>query len=294
MPSVTLCPNPWTHDRQVKTVAPGSSLESILTDTRYPLDYFSVSIDGVPVPRERWSVLHPDDNQVITARVWPQGGGGGGGQSKNVGMMIAGVLLIAAAVAVAVFTGGAGAPLSFGMGTFAGKLLLAGTTIAAAGLLGLITPAPRLPRAGTQEQVFGLAGTRNVFDPFGSIGKVFGKVRVYPPMGAVPFTEIAGPDQYLRMIFEVGYGPVQISDIRIGQTSIDEYEDVELEIREGWPEDEPLTLYTRDVVEQGLAITLSSSSGWIQQTSSPEADELSMDLGRVGDLESGALRHAHL
>jgi sulfur carrier protein ThiS len=284
MPTMTLCPNPWTHDREVRTVEPGVSLEAILGETTYPLDHFSVSIDGVPVPRERWSVLHPDDNQVITARVWPQGGGGGGGQSKSIGMMVAAVLLIAAAVVVGIATAGAGAPLSVMFSGLAGKLLMAGGTLAAAGLLGLITPTPRLPRAGTQEQVFGLSGTRNIFDPFGSIGKVFGKVRVYPPMGAVPFTEIAGPDQYLRMIFEVGYGPVQISDIRIGQTSIDEYEDVELEIREGWPEDEPLTLYTRDVVEQGLAITLSSASDWIQQTSSPEADELSMDLAALSGL----------
>ena len=48
--------------------------------------------------------------------------------------------------------------------------------------------------------------------------------RTVPPLGALPYTETVGDTQYLRMLFVWGYGPLEISDLRIGETPLSEFE----------------------------------------------------------------------
>ncbi|MBD4185358.1 hypothetical protein GUH45_17240, partial [Xanthomonas citri pv. citri] len=65
-------------------------------------------------------------------------------------------------------------------------------------------------------------------------------VRMTPPYGAEPYTEVQGDDQYLRLLFVWGYGPLDISDIKIGETDISEYDGVEIETRQGYAGDSAL------------------------------------------------------
>src|SRR5690625_6435350 len=106
----------------------------------------------------------------------------------------------------------------------------------------LIKP-PKPPGAPREaERLPGISGQSNQLAPFGTIDKIYGRVRVVPELGAKPYTEIAGDDQYLLMLLVVAHGPLEISDIGIGETPITHLDDYEIAVRPGHWDDEPITL----------------------------------------------------
>ena len=107
---------------------------------------------------------------------------------------------------------------------------------------------------------------------------ILGRHKMVPPLGAQTYTEIHGGSQYLRMLVVWGYGPLAISDIRIGETPIGDFEDVEIETREGRATDAPITLYTRNVFEERFSILLSSADGWHTRTTRAETEEIILDF----------------
>ncbi|MFQ5786189.1 MAG: host specificity factor TipJ family phage tail protein [Alphaproteobacteria bacterium] len=123
-----------------------------------------------------------------------------------------------------------------------------------------------------------ITGTRNRQRPFGVVPRVLGRHRMVPPLGAAPFTEIVGDDQYVRLLFVWGYGPLDLSDFRIGETPLSAFADVQAEHLAGWISDPPLTLFPKTVVEESLQILLKQSSSWTTRTTDPDADEISIDL----------------
>ncbi len=52
---------------------------------------------------------------------------------------------------------------------------------------------------------------------------VLGRHRVFPPYAAQPYTEIDGDDQYWRAMFLIGYGPVELEELKIGETPIEDF-----------------------------------------------------------------------
>jgi hypothetical protein len=151
-------------------------------------------------------------------------------------------------------------------------------------------------RAGDQCAVSGIKGradqqqrgsTAAQFDPgranqaqsFGPINVILGTHRISPNYAAKPYTEIVGDDQYLRLLFCFGYGPLAIiSDLKIGETPIGSFDDVTVEIRQGFAGDPPITLYPGVVDEQSLSIKLTSAGGWQVRTTAAETDEISIDV----------------
>ncbi|NNG03992.1 MAG: hypothetical protein HKM95_07805, partial [Inquilinus sp.] len=104
------------------------------------------------------------------------------------------------------------------------------------------------------------------------------------PYAAQPYTEVEGDDQFWRALFLVGYGPVAIEELKIGETPIGDFQDVEVEIREGYPTDPPRALFTDDVFEEGLSIALTEAGGWQQRTTAQDAEEISVDITFPGGL----------
>jgi hypothetical protein len=125
---------------------------------------------------------------------------------------------------------------------------------------------------------YSLAGARNSAQPFGSVPVVLGKHLVYPPYGANPYTEILGNDEYLRMLFVWGYGPLKIEDIKIGDTPIANYSDYEIETREGRVTDAPLTLIPSVVHQDSIGVELTQVGGGVTRSARAGADELSVDI----------------
>lgn len=195
------------------------------------------------------------------------------------------------------------------IGAIGGKLALFGLSATAWSLIGigisvvgmiaqrmLIKP-PKPPAAPREaERLPGIAGQSNTLAPFGAIDKVYGRVRVVPKLGAKPYTEIAGSDQYLRMLLVVGHGPLNISDIRIGETPITLFDDYEIEVRPGHWDDDPITLYRGVVAEEALGIAMDETNASAVRTLGMNVPEASIDitfpsgLGRQNEKDFGVSR----
>lgn len=166
----------------------------------------------------------------------------------------------------------------------------ASLTALTVGLTLLLRPKGPKGIGGPDQQTQSITGVGNQTDPFGAITKVYGNVRIYPKFpGKVQtqYTEIVGSDQYLRFLLLVCRGPVTLTrqELKIGETSIENFQDVELNILEGRSTDPPLTIYTRDVRETSLAVGLTQAADWQQQTTELDADEISVDWSFLRGLQ---------
>jgi len=284
-------PNPFTTERVDLCLPAGLTLAEMIARVQPDPELIAhahVYIDDWSIPRDRWHVVRPRPGRTVTVRVVPQGGGGGG---KNPLRTVLSIAVIAASFA---FGGPLGAALgisetagaSLGLAAGALQAAVGGAIITAVGtlLVNAIAPPPR-PKLG---QISGaptrdsptlfITGSRNRANPFGVVPRPLGKHRMVPPLGALPYTEIVGEDQYLRMLFVWGYGPLDITDLRIGETPLTSFSDVETETVQGFPNDPALTLFPNDVFEDTLSITLTQAAGWQVRTTQPNADEISVDM----------------
>lgn len=240
------------------------------------------------IPRDLWRVVRPKPDVPITLKVVPQGGGGGGG-GKN---PLRAVMTIAIIVASIYFPPLAAAGMGFNAGTVgftvASAFTAAAITIGGTFLMDMVAPI-RPPTIGdlsgagggssTQDSpTLSIEGARNQLRPFSTVPVVLGVHRHVPPLGAKSYTEIIGEDHYARILVVWGYGPLKIENIKIGETSIDDFEGVQIETREGRDSDDPITLFPDQVIQDDFSILLEQTASWQTRTSQPDCDELSVDI----------------
>lgn len=79
-----------------------------------------------------------------------------------------------------------------------------------------------------------------------------GTHRYAPPFAATSWTEVVGDWQYVRALFTFGYGLVELTDFRIGETSIADHDEVEIKVRDGRAGDAPISLYPRQILEESI------------------------------------------
>ncbi len=103
---------------------------------------------------------------------------------------------------------------------------------------------------------YSISGWRNRYDPDGAVPVVLGQIRYAPPFAARSHTEVVGDWQYIRAVFNFGEGPLDLSDFRIGDTSLAEFDEVDIEVRQGLSGDLPLSLYPRQIVEESIGVEL--------------------------------------
>jgi hypothetical protein len=165
------------------------------------------------------------------------------------------VLLIVVQVAALAFAGPVAGLLGLGQGAFAVGAVGAGLTVIGSLLVNALVPMPEedAQRSRQNYRITGWANEVRLDEP---VPDLHGLHRVAPPFAATSYTEIVGDQQFVRAVFCVGLGPIKLSDIRLGETSIADYSDVEMEVREGRPDDEPLSLYPRQVLEETEGIEL--------------------------------------
>ena len=274
---IRACPHPFSSAR-VDGVAPeGSSLEEAVRQAVPMLDelreYVHASVDGIPVPERDWASTELRAGQLVAIRALPSG--------KKFWRSIL-------TIAVLAWAGAAGARIAGGWGWGAvGKGIVSGAlTFGALAIVNNLVPPPgEIPgqvselEAGT----YSIAGARNRLRPYGVVPLVLGRHLVTPPYAAVPYTEVLGSEQYLRLLFLVGYGPVTISDIKIGDTPIDSYSDVTYEVFEGYPTDGQSQIYQGDVAEKVVGALLTQAGGWVTRTADT-LDSLSVDIEFPGGL----------
>ncbi len=201
----------------------------------------------------------------------------GGGAARTVLTLVVAV----AAIVLAAPTGGlslgllaaTGIPVAIGSALIAGGIMLAGTLAINA----LFPIRPPEAQDTSSKQLNSIQGAQNQANPFGPVPVVLGTHRQSPYYAARPFTEIVGDDQYLRLLFCMGYGPLGLTNFRIGETPLSSFSDYEIEVRQGFGTDTAVTIYPGEVDEVALQITLEPSV-WNSQTTVPDTDEISWDV----------------
>lgn len=242
-----------------------------------------VFIDGQLIPKAEWEWAVPQAGQLVTVRVVPTGGQGGGKDALRIVAMIGVIAAAMFAPAALGALGVGGLTTSTGALTFQAALVSATVSIVGSLAVNALIP-PTKPKMndlsglGNNSPTLSLTGSSNQLAPYAPIPRVYGRHRFYPSMAARPFTEVVGNDQYLRLLFCCGYGPLALSELKIGQTPIDQFSEVEVEIRYGFDNDAPLTLFPDDVYEDALSVLLTSAGGFQQRTSQPNVRELSVDV----------------
>lgn len=272
--TATVVPHPFSVERRQKTFPPGQSLAQIVAEAQ-PDPYLArcahVTLGGDDIARKDWPRVYPKPGVPLTIRMVPMGGGGGKNPLRTV--------LSLALTAVAPVISGSIAGFFGATGTLFGRIISTGVSIVSRLALNALAP-PSRPRFSAQKEspTLFIQGAQNNAYPFGRIPKVLGKHRLVPPLGALPYTETVGADQYLRMLFVWGYGPLHISDLKIGETLLSKFEDVEVETRQGYSDDAPLTLYSNSVIQNDLQVLVKNSDGYILRTTEADADEISVDI----------------
>jgi hypothetical protein len=277
------CPHPFSNDRIDIEYAAGGSIGQILRELGiYPGENFNayVAIGDRAIMREWWEYVTPKAGQVVTVRIIPMGPAKGLiGPLLSILLTAAGAELgTAVAIGLGAAVGGLGAAIGGAIGGAFGGIV--GKLIGNA-----ITPPPRRQLARSAQtndpSSFSITGAQNAANKYGPIAKIFGKPPpFYPNFGAEPFTEIIGNDQYLRMLFTPGYGPIEyfVDEFKIGATPLSEFTDVEMELRQGFANDPPLTLFSNSIKEDRFSIKLTFSGNFQTRRSGPDADELSVDI----------------
>jgi len=275
MIDVAIVPHPFAVERIHHAIEPGRTVADIIGHLQPDAGlarYAHVYLDGDYVPQGQWPRVTPKAGATLSIRLVPMGGGGG----KAVFSVVLTVALMAATDGLAASLGGAG---------FMGLNLGAGSIRAGLNLLTRLVinalappPKPRFSAIGKESQTLFIQGARNHVTPFDRVPKVLGKHRMVPPLGALPYTETVGNDQYIRMLFVWGYGPMDISDLKIGETPLSEFEGVQIETRQGRPGDAPISLYSNSVIQNDLQILLTAAGGHVTRTTEEDAEEISVDL----------------
>lgn len=245
--------NPFDDQAKKITVPAGTSLDDVLRLLGIPATYKTkLWINGRAVERER--KLKGGDACMV--RVVPKDVSktGTGPDPVSTGLSLGGVLKAAAPWAGAAV--GVGALVS---SLFFGKTAASKDAVNSA----VTTPDPASNTADatvSAEQatlVPQVAGVSNQANPYGSLLCVFGEnVRLFPVLGMNSYALLQGSDSYSYGCLDLGYGELDISDIRIGSRAISEFTDLQYEIQYGKASDAPFTIPLADVVETPLSVPL--------------------------------------
>ena len=236
-------------------ITPGATLaelvDRMLPDATGPLRArLRITIDGHVILAGLWHAVRPKAGANVLIQAVP-----GDGLLRSVLTVAITVAAIAAgqfyapALLAAIGVTATATTTAIASAAITATTLLAGTL-----LLNALVP----PRSGSSSEkpVYAISGLQNQMTPDGVVPRVLGFVRYAPPYAARPYTQAVGDYRYVVAAFLLGYGPVAVSNPRIGETPIERYSEVELEIRSGYASDDRLTVYPQQVIEEPLSIEL--------------------------------------
>jgi hypothetical protein len=213
------------RSREVRELTGPAQIKHLAPKTKQP---FIILRNGEAVLRADWDqVISTGD--LLSIVLLPQGGGDDGG--SNVLQVI---LMIVVAV-LSFYTGGAvGAAYGAGYGAAA----QAAVGIVGAVLVNALVPPPKPQGLNSQaggdsvaaSPTYNIAAQGNAARLEGAIPIQYGRMVIYPDFAAAPYVEYAGNEQYLYQLFCIGVGRFDVGQIRIEDTAIENFEEVQYEI----------------------------------------------------------------
>jgi len=234
------CINPDMGRNRI-TVSEGLTISELVT-LGFPgassdqLENFRVIIGEDFIPAERWGE-RPKAGDNVFIRIVP----GKGGMAAILGLVIS-----IASLGIGSVVGGTAGALLGGVVKLAGGLLLQA-----------LIPVPK-PKDADQRPRYSINGFQNELRQDAPVPMVLGKVRYAPPFGAAPWTEAYGQrDRYIHAIFNCGYGPLAITNIKIGDSPITDFKQWNVDARYGYETDTPIgPVYPSQVIEESLGVHL--------------------------------------
>lgn len=237
-----------------------------------------VTLNNEVIEENKWD-RKLKKGELVGLNFIPTGGGGGG---KN---LLATVINIVAAFAVAVFAPQAIPALAGWMGVSqatAGAIyfITASMVISVAQSALMSTPKQNIGYQGAEKESQSqfIEGASNSINKYGVIPVNLGTNRMFPPQAALPYTETSGNNQYARQLFTYGYGNVMVTERKIGETAIEDYEEIELEDKLNANLNSGTKLYSNDVYQESLNIKLTKEEGYVVRTTQKDCNECEIDI----------------
>lgn len=218
----------------------------------------TVLINGREVPRCYWAYVRARrrGDRRIAVTLHPYIGRGGGNT-------LATVIQIAALVAAIAIAGPFGGAAALGLTPVQASLVALGLTVGGSLAAGALSHPPTLPQLGFSgagngaSAQLGRAGiSGNALSPGAPVPHPTGARRYAPPFACNPYAYLDGDDEIIEFICALS-GPASMDAIRLGNASLDDMPDAEVQISEGKPGDAPLTLIDRVTASDGVGIDVS-------------------------------------
>lgn len=180
-----------------------------------PVNGFKVAINGNLIDNEKFNEIFISAKDQVLILPDLQNGDG------------TAMLFQLAVIAAAVYTGGAAAAA---YGQVAGSVASAAVLTIGSKQLQYLLPTPSLNNNSDPQrnsQTYTLDSQSNSIKKFQKVHKVYGHHKIFPNLAATPYTDLElDPEtgklaQFFYAIYHVSQGQVDVSDIRIGSTSID-------------------------------------------------------------------------
>lgn len=214
---------PFIEEETLDVLLVRTILANGYEDTDTIREHFQILVNGLKVDRELWPIVKVLERDSVL--IAPVIAGGSGGQLFKTFAIIA--ITLVASVFLTPATGA----------TIGSALMVAAVSVGSSLLLNALIPPPvpglgglgGLGSAFEGSQMYSITSQNNSVKKFGYVPRVYGRHRIFPLIAANPYTEIeADPEtktlvQYFYAIYDFGFGPLNISDIRIGDTSIGDF-----------------------------------------------------------------------
>lgn len=224
--------NPFSPhlDKQVDKYVRPRRLDKLVPKTNLP--FICVLNGRVLFKKEYRYTLKDGDVAVFLTR--PLGGGGGGSNPLKVVLSI-GLAVAAPQLAIGIL-GDVAATTTLGTLTTAGSLLSGAIGFAGNALINAAFAPSNQPSSLRQQQsvapspTYNLQAQGNRARPGEAIPDCYGRHLHFPDWAADPYAEYAGNEQYLYQQFCLGQGEYDIEQIRIGDTPIANFPEIEIEV----------------------------------------------------------------
>ncbi|MFO6420152.1 phage tail protein [Hylemonella sp. W303a] len=230
--------------------------------SRSHLGHWHVSVGGVNVPQTLWVRVRPKPGQIVEIAPAIKGG-----NARNIAM-------IAVAIVAIWLTSGAAAPY---VGTYGAYAAVAVQYVGMA-LINKYLPPP-IPRASDPSinPTYSLQGGRNRARPYKQVALVLGETKMVPDFANEPWTWFQGPDQYQSIMLDAGIHCGSVSDIKIGDTSIDFYQDVTV-LKNGFWSGNTGQISDMTDVETVAGSLIEHANGWTTRTTSDGCTRIDVDI----------------
>ena len=179
-------------------------------------------LNGRAVLRAEWR-RKLRDGDILVFCVLPRGNPG----SIPLRMLLSIALLVFAPYAAGLLLG---VPTAAVAGTFLGQATTLGIMLAGSAAINALLPVPQPGQLPSPSPTYTLNAQGNVARVDQAIPVQYGRLLVYPDLAAQPYVEYSGNEQYLFQLLCLGVGEYEIDDIRIEDTPISAFTEIDTEI----------------------------------------------------------------